>query len=176
MTTEILTFRDGRRVEVVEAGPDVLRLRHRLPEPGRQAGPHRHPVLTETWTVTRGRLRFRIGGRVVSAGPGDTVHAPAGVLHSFDSVEPGTELEHEIRPPLRHLDMFRLWSALDRAGRTTRSGVPRDPLALALLWRLQDGYLGGIPAPVQRLLLGGAARLAVRLGYQRRLLPGSPPL
>ncbi|MFC8526091.1 cupin domain-containing protein [Nocardia sp. NPDC057227] len=170
--SEVLEFRSGHRVEVVADLPEVLRLRHTLPAPGRQAGPHRHPVLAETWTVTRGRLRFVIDGTATVAGPGDTVHAPPGAVHAFESLDPGTELDHEIRPPLRHLDMFRLWSALDRAGRTTRSGIPRDPLALALLWQLQDGYLAGPPEWLQRVFLGGAARLAVRLGYQRRLLPG----
>ncbi|MGK8465673.1 hypothetical protein [Nocardia cyriacigeorgica] len=67
--------------------------------------------------------------------------------------------------------MFQLWSSLDTAGKTTAAGVPRNPLALALLWDLQDGYLAGIPAPGQRVLLGGLARLARTTGYHRRWLP-----
>ncbi|WP_459961084.1 cupin domain-containing protein [Nocardia sp. IFM 10818] len=172
---ETLTFRNGHQVTLVERGSDergpYLRLRHLLPEPGRQAGPHWHPVLTERWTVRQGRLRFRINGSEIVAEEGDSHFAPAGTVHRFASELPDTVIDHEIRPPLRHWEMFRLWQALDAAGRTTRGGTPRNPLALALLWDYQDGYLAGIPAPVQRVVLGGLAGLARRLGYEERWLP-----
>ncbi|MGW0248182.1 cupin domain-containing protein [Nocardia goodfellowii] len=175
MNSPSLTFRNGHRVTFVEEGADergrYLRLEHVLPEVGRQAGPHWHPVLAERWTVRRGRLRFRIDGAEVAAGQGDSAEAAAGVVHEFWSEEPGTIIDHEIRPPLRHWEMFRLWQALDAAGKTTKGGVPRDPLALALLWDYQDGYLGGIPAGLQRAVFGSLARLARRLGYERRWLP-----
>jgi hypothetical protein len=93
------------------------------------------------------------------------------VVHEFWCEEPGTIMDHEIRPPLRHWEMFRLWQALDAAGKTTGGGIPRNPLALALLWDYQDGYLGGIPAGLQRAIFGPLARLARRIGYERRWLP-----
>ncbi|WP_328392250.1 hypothetical protein [Nocardia sp. NBC_00416] len=96
------------------------------------------------------------------------MHAPARAVHEFWNESPDTVLDHEIRPLLRHLDMFTLWSALDGAGATTRSGIPRNPLALALLWNLQDGYLAGIPAWLQRAILGSLAAIARRTGYARR--------
>ncbi|MEV6322069.1 cupin domain-containing protein [Nocardia sp. NPDC051787] len=175
-----LTFRNGHRVTLVAQGTDehgpYLRLEHVLPRAERQAGPHWHPVLSERWTVRQGRLRFTVDGTEILAHPGDTVTAPAGAVHEFRSEVPGTVIDHEIRPPLRHWEMFRLWHNLDRAGKTTRGGVPRDPLALALLWDYQDGYLGGIPARLQRLVLGGLARLAVRLGYRSRWLENGSDL
>lgn len=64
--------------------------------------------------------------------------------------------------------MLLLWHNLDAAGRSTRARVPRDPLALALLWDYQDGYPAGIPAWLQRAVLGGLAAIAERAGYQRR--------
>jgi mannose-6-phosphate isomerase-like protein (cupin superfamily) len=172
MSDRVISFRNGHRVTVVDEGADAhgpyLRLRHELPTPGRQAGPHWHPVIGESWTVRRGALGFRVDGREITAGPGDTVRAAARTVHEFRSVAPDTVLDHEIRPPLRHLEMFALWSALDRSGATTRSGVPRNPLALALLWELQDGYLAGIPAWLQRATLGSLAAIARRTGYARR--------
>lgn len=166
-----LTFRNGHRVTLVEAGADYLRLEHHLPTPGREAGPHWHPVLTERWTVRQGRIRFRINNTEVIAEQGDSAFAPAGTVHEFWTDAPDTVIDHEIRPPLRHWQMFQLWQALDAAGKTTRAGVPRNPLALGLLWEYQDGYLAGIPAVVQRIILGGLARLARRIGYERRWLP-----
>ncbi|MDL5154969.1 hypothetical protein [Actinomycetospora termitidis] len=59
--------------------------------------------------------------------------------------------------------------ALDRAGRLGPGGIPWDPLALGLLWDLQDGYVVGIPPAVQRAVFGGLARLARRTGHHRRL-------
>jgi hypothetical protein len=45
-----------------------------------------------------------------------------------------------------------------------------DPLALALLWDYQDGYLAGIPSWLQHAVLGRLAAIATRAGYQRRWL------
>lgn len=169
-----LTFRNGHRVTFVEEGVDergpYLRLAHHLPAPGRQAGAHWHPELTESWTVREGKLRFRIDGVETVANPGDSLTAPPHAVHQFRSEAPDTVFDHEIRPPLRHWQMFELWRNLDVAGKTTRSRMPRDPLALALLWEYQDGYLAGVPPWLQRLVLGNLARLARRFGYDRRWL------
>jgi mannose-6-phosphate isomerase-like protein (cupin superfamily) len=174
---ETLTFRDGHRVTLMARGVDddgpYLRLQHLLPVPKRQAGPHWHPEIAESWTIRSGRLRFRIDGREVIADPGDTVTAAPRAVHEFWSELPDTVVDHEIRPPRRHWQMFQLWSALDNAGKTTGAGVPRNPVAVAMLWELQDGYLAGIPAPVQRAVLGTLARLARRTGYHRRWLPAT---
>ncbi|WP_280487462.1 cupin domain-containing protein [Nocardia farcinica] len=166
-----VTFRNGHRVTLVDRGVDergpYLKLHHHLLQPGRQAGPHWHPELAESWTVRAGRLWFEVDGTEIVAGPGVTVSAPPRAVHQFRCEEPGTEFDHEIRPPLRHWQMFELWSALDLAGRTTAGRIPRNPLALALLWEYQDGYLAGVPAWAQRVVLGGLARIARRVGYPR---------
>jgi mannose-6-phosphate isomerase-like protein (cupin superfamily) len=173
-----LTFRNGHRVTKVAEGVDergpYLRLHHVLPDADRQADPHWHPGLAESWTVRQGRLRFTIDGAETIVNIGDSVTAPPRAVHEFWSEVAGTTFDHEIRPPLRHWEMFELWHNLDVAGKTTRrSRVPRDPLALALLWDYQDGYLAGIPKWLQRGVLGGLARLARRAGYQTRWLKNS---
>lgn len=179
MAPQVLTFRNGHRVTLMDQGTDdrgpYLRLRHDLPEPGRQAGPHWHPALSEEWTVRRGAVRFRVDGRDILAGPGDTVTAPARAVHEFHNETRDTVMDHEIRPPLRHWQMFTLWSVLDEAGATTGSGIPRNPLALALLWELQDGYLAGPPPALQRIVFGGLAAIARRTGYARRLRTSTEP-
>jgi len=50
--------------------------------PGMMAGPHRHPVLTETFTVTEGQMRFKVDGteRMLGGGESLTV-APRQVHH-----------------------------------------------------------------------------------------------
>ncbi|WP_327096912.1 cupin domain-containing protein [Nocardia vinacea] len=176
---DTLTFRNGHRITLVEHGEDergpYLRLEHQLPEADRQAGRHWHPVLSESWTLRRGRLRFKIDGTETVVHPGDSLTAPPRAVHEFWSEAPDTVFDHEIRPPLRHWEMFQLWHNLDAAHKTTvRTRMPRDPLALALLWDYQDGYLAGIPVWLQHAVFGGLARLATRIGYRRRWLETGP--
>jgi hypothetical protein len=121
-------------------------------------------VLTEEFTVQRGRMLFRLGSKQQHVGPGETVTVPPRTVHAFHSEEPDLILDHVVSPPLRHRQMFEYWHALDADGRTSPSGVPRHPLDLAVLWQLQDGYLAGPPAWLQRLLLRPLARWAHRRG------------
>ncbi len=170
----VLTFRDGHRVTLVDQGTDAagpfLLLEHVTPKVGRQAGPHWHPELSETWTIRTGQVRFRLDGDEVVANPGDSVTAPPRVVHEFWNEANDTVMEHLIRPPLHHWEMFAFWSGLDNEGKTMSNKIPRNPLALGLLWEYGDGYLVGPPVFLQRLILGGLARLARRTGYARQLV------
>ncbi len=69
---------------------------------GRVPAGHLHPRQVETFTVIRGRMRFRRGLRVTYAGPGDSVAVPRGTFHTF--LNCGSETAHvrvESRPALR---------------------------------------------------------------------------
>ncbi|MFI6368394.1 hypothetical protein ACIBG0_37370 [Nocardia sp. NPDC050630] len=48
--------------------------------------------------------------------------------------------------------------------------MPRDPLALALLWDYQDGCIAGIAVWLPHAVFGALARLATQIGYRRRWL------
>jgi deazaflavin-dependent oxidoreductase (nitroreductase family) len=133
------------------------------------AGPHWHPVLTESFAVEKGRVRFRVDGREFALGPGEFFTVRPGEVHRFwNSGGEPLVMMHLVRPPGRHRAMFELWHRLDVAGKTNRQGVPTNPLALGLLWERQDGYVAGIPEPVQRLVFGGLVRLARLAGYEAR--------
>jgi mannose-6-phosphate isomerase-like protein (cupin superfamily) len=67
-----------------------------------RTAPHLHPGMEETWEVISGRAGFRIGDRDVEAGPGETVTAPPGVVHSAWNLSGGeTRLRITMRPALR---------------------------------------------------------------------------
>ena len=173
-----LVHRDGHRVAFLEEGRDgrgeYLVIEHVWTRPGTMAGPHWHPVLQEMFSVREGRMRFRVDEREFELGPGECVTVHPGEVHRFwNEGEGRLRVLHEVRPPGRHREMFELWHRLDLAGKTNRHGVPKDPLALGLLWELQDGYLAGVPASLQRLVFGGLARLARLVGYQERLMESS---
>src|SRR5215207_4497547 len=103
--------------------------------------PHVHPIQTERFEVVEGRMRFRVGLRV---------------MHSFANA--GAEearLRVEVRPALAMEEMFAEVVALARAGRMTRRGLPRNPLELADLARRYDreAHAPLLSVGVQRALL-----------------------
>ena len=118
--------------------------------------PHVHPIQTERFEVLEGRMRFRIGLRTVTAGPGEVVEVAPGVAHSFSN--PGdveARLRVEVRPALAMEDMFAEVIAMAHAGRLTRRGLPRHPFDLARLARRydQEAHAPLMTVGVQRLLL-----------------------
>lgn len=154
---------------MVEQTAAVLRMEHRASRETILAGPHWHPEISETFAVRAGRLALAVDGTWSSLGPGDIVTIPAGAVHESRVEEAELVIDHEVRPPGHHRQMFEMMFALDRLGRTGPGGVPLDPLAIGLLWRYQDGYLAGPPALAQRALLGGLDRLARATGHHRRI-------
>ena len=118
--------------------------------------PHVHPIQTERFEVTSGRMRFRVGLRTVIAGPGDVVEVAPGVTHSFTNAgDTEATLRVEVRPALRMEEMFAEVVAMAEAGRMTRRGLPRNPLELAVLARQydQEAHAPLLGVGVQRALL-----------------------
>jgi hypothetical protein len=144
-------------------------IEHTWTRPGMMAGPHWHPVLTETFRVLEGRMRFRVDGRELVLGPGEGVTIRPGEVHQFWNTDEGRlRVVNKVRPPGHHRQMFDLWHRLDLAGKNNRHGVPKDPLALGMLWELKDGYLAGVPVCRQKVFFGGLARLARMAGYEEK--------
>jgi quercetin dioxygenase-like cupin family protein len=118
--------------------------------------PHVHPVQTERFQVTSGRMRFRIGFKTLIAGPGDVVEVAPGVMHSFANAgDEEATLRVEVRPALQMEQMFADVVAMAEAGRMTRRGLPRNPLELAVLARTydQEAHAPLMSVSVQRMLL-----------------------
>jgi quercetin dioxygenase-like cupin family protein len=118
--------------------------------------PHVHPIQTERFEVTAGRMRFRVGLRTFVAGPGDVVEVAPGVVHSFANAgEEEARLRVEVRPALAMEEMFAEVVALAKAGRMTKRGLPRSPRELARLARKydQEAHAPLLGVRLQRLLL-----------------------
>jgi quercetin dioxygenase-like cupin family protein len=118
--------------------------------------PHVHPIQTERFEVTAGRMRFRVGLRTIVAEPGDVVEVAPGVMHSFANA--GAEearLRVEVRPALAMEEMFAEVVALAKAGRMNKRGLPRNLRELARLARKydQEAHAPLLGVRVQRFLL-----------------------
>ncbi|MEN1968000.1 hypothetical protein WMZ97_07970 [Lentibacillus sp. N15] len=88
-------------------------------------------------------------------------------VHQFWNIsEQHLVATHEIRPPGRHWKMFVLVHKLECEGKMSAKGVPRNLLWLGVAWECIDGYMAGPPKFIQRVFLGGLAKLAKWLGYR----------
>ncbi|MGJ3239870.1 MAG: cupin domain-containing protein [Anaerolineae bacterium] len=160
-TGEKLTF----IVTTEETGGEWLQVRHYAPHPTVMGVAHFHPILTETFTVEQGRLRFKIDGRAHILNTGDSVTIQPGQVHEFENISDGELiLLQDVRPAGNHQAMFEMIYTLAREGRMSANGAPKGLFTSALLWEKMDGYIAGIPPFLQHLLMGNLARLARLLG------------
>jgi len=139
--------------------------------------PHVHPEQSERFEVVAGEMRFRVGLRTVTAGPGDVLLVEPGVAHSFGNAGPDeARLRVEVRPALAMEEMFADVIALAEAGRMNTRGMPRNLLDLALLARTYDreAHAPLLGRPLQRLLLAPLVALARRRERRRAGSAASP--
>jgi mannose-6-phosphate isomerase-like protein (cupin superfamily) len=125
--------------------------------------PHVHPIQTERFEITDGRMTFHVGLRKVNAGPGDALEVAPGVTHAFANVgQDEACLRVEVRPALAMEDMLAEVVAMAQTGRLNRRGMPRNLLDLADLARRYDheAHAPLIGLRVQRLLLAPLRFLA----------------
>jgi quercetin dioxygenase-like cupin family protein len=159
VTGERFTFTDTAS----SSGGELLAFDFALRPGGAVPIPHVHPVQTERFEVTGGRMSFRVGLRTIDAGPGDVVEVAPGVAHSFTNAgDDEAQLRVEVRPALAMEDMFAEVVAMAQTGRMTRRGLPRNLLDLADLARRfdQEAHAPLLNVRVQRLLLAPLVFLA----------------
>jgi quercetin dioxygenase-like cupin family protein len=100
-----------------ETGGELLVMEAHWSSPKHETPAHVHPAMEERWHVLEGRVGFRIGDEEVTAGPGEQVSAPPGVLHTNWNVGGGPALMRiEMRPPLRWEEFVRQLFALASEG------------------------------------------------------------
>src|SRR6266508_1264213 len=89
-------------------------------------GEHIHPASTETFTVVRGQLRVRHGGRELQAGPGTRLQVAPGVAHDWWNA--GAEeawVVAEVQPGERFVEAIRHAWLLAQDGKTDAKGRPK---------------------------------------------------
>lgn len=79
----------GNQVNVLVAGDDVNRtfcVMEAWTEPNSGPPLHRHDREDEWWYILEGRFRFEVNGQIIEAGPGDSVFAARGTVHTFQNI------------------------------------------------------------------------------------------
>jgi len=137
---------------------------------GRVPSSHAHPEQEECFTVLEGQMRFRVAGRRVTAGPGDTVRIPPGTVHHFANAGRGpARVAVQTRPALDMQDLLETAAALARRQHAAGRKLP-SPLDLALFMRdfereVRAPYL---PRILVRAVTRPVAWLAGRRGLDAR--------
>ena len=135
---------------------------------GAVIGEHVHHNFEERFTVTAGRIAFRLDGSESVAGPGDVVAIPSGRWHDWWNVgeEPATALAY-VSEGDRFLQMIETIWGLAQDGHTNSKGLP-DPLQLAMFaTEFRDVLvLRRPPAAIQSLLFGLLRPIARARGYR----------
>jgi quercetin dioxygenase-like cupin family protein len=164
-----------------ETNAELLRFEYVLP-PGFTIPEHVHPYQEERHEVLSGTLRGRVGDQERDYGEGERVVGPAGVPHAWQNPSSEEELRFvsELRPPLVFEAILETTFGLARAGKTTKQGIPKNPLQLAVLLDETRGmfYSSRVPVAVQEAflaLLGVLASVGRLLGYKARYPEYSGP-
>jgi quercetin dioxygenase-like cupin family protein len=173
----------GERITILGPGPradgSVLEWELVLAPGGRVPSSHAHPRQEESFTVLAGQMRFRIGGRRVLAGPGDTVRVPPGTVHHFANAGPEpARVAVQTNPALSMQELLETAAAMARAQHAAARRLPR-PLELALFMRdfereVRAPYLpAALVGAVIRPLAWLARRRGLDAGYRRLREPGA---
>ena len=162
----------GERITIgaPRAGGSVLEWELELAPGGRVPSSHAHPRQEESFTVLAGQLRFRIAGRRVLAGPGDTVRVPPGAVHHF--ANPGrspARVAVRTSPALSMAELLEVAAAMARDQHAAARRRPR-PVELALFMRDFEREVRApyVPAALAGAVIRPVAWLAGRLGLDAR--------
>jgi mannose-6-phosphate isomerase-like protein (cupin superfamily) len=75
--------RPGRRATVLVAREELVLFEFDMGPRTDGAGPHIHKRHVDSFYVLEGELEVMVGGETLHVGPGEVVHAPPHVVHSF---------------------------------------------------------------------------------------------
>jgi quercetin dioxygenase-like cupin family protein len=165
----------GERIVIPAAGQDatVLRWELFLAPGGRVPSSHAHPRQHEHFTVVAGLMRFRVGGRARTLGPGESILVRPQQVHSFANAGPDTaHVLVETTPALDMAGLLATAAAMATDTQRTARLLPSVPRPHELILFMRDfehevraPYL---PAALVRAVLRPLARLIGWSGLDRR--------
>ncbi|MGB3755427.1 MAG: cupin domain-containing protein [Rivularia sp. (in: cyanobacteria)] len=149
------------------------KIRFDLP-PGAKGSPlHYHTEMHETFTVLKGCLEMEVGQKRNrrSLQPGESLHVPAGMHHSFrNNSDNWVTFTTENHPAIGFERFIRGMYGLAIDGKVNPEGIPTNLLQFALLLKLSDTIPVGIPAFLFSSIINALVWLAGVLKVERSLL------
>lgn len=138
---------------------------------GWRAGPaHVHSFQEERFEVISGTLGSHVAGNERTLKAGDEVVVPAGIAHTaWNAGEEEVHALVELRPAsVRSETMLETVFGLAQDRKLSKTGIPRNPLRLALIVHDYEDqiFLASPPLAVQRVLFGALAKVGRLLGYR----------
>ncbi len=166
------------RKTAADTGGELLEIDLHLSPDGHVPGAHVHPEQEERFEIVSGTMKFRMNGKTIHAGPGETVVVPAGKVHNFanDGDEPA-HVRVTMEPALKMEELFETSVSLAEQGRVTKSGMPK-PLDLALfVERFQDEARAPFPPhAIVMAVLAPIRWIARKRGLSSRYRGGIRPV
>ena len=169
----------GERITFVktaaDTGGELLAVDMTLAVDGHVPGAHVHPEQEERFEIRSGTMKFRMNGKTIVAGPGETVVVPPGARHKFSNGgDEEVQVRVEVRPALKMEELFENTVALAAEGRTNRKGMPK-PVHLALFVGEYEREVRAPfpPAPVVKALMAPLAWLGRHRGHAERYAPAA---
>ena len=144
----------------------------RLDEGAAVAAAHVHPFQIEAFEVITGSIRLRVNSAEELLSPGDKRTVPAGTPHSWENANSGpSSVVVRLSPALRSEDFFETFCGLARDGKTTKKGIAKNPLQLAVLahaYRDEMQLAGPAGSRPAMILLSGLAAIGRSAGFKAR--------
>lgn len=130
---------------------------------------HSHPEQEEAFHVVSGQMRFRVGWRRITAGPGESVVVPPGTVHHFSNHGTVPACVHvESRPALNMEEMLAVGAALARDQYAAGRKLPHlGELALFLTDFEREAQSAILPGVVRALCRPVAQLLRRRARHYR---------
>lgn len=123
--------------------------------PGGHVPMNYHRFYSESYEVVDGRLDVAVGNKknhkVINAG--EKIVAEKGVPHHYwnESDEPVTFIV-EVKPARQFEKFMRIIVALGKEHKLNKDGAPKNIFQLAMIVRLSEAYLAGLPHALQSFL------------------------
>lgn len=129
---------------------------------------HYHPIQSETFEVTKGKLGLEVDGKKMTVGPGEKYTIQPNAAHKwFNASEEELHMMVELRPALKTEFFLESMYSLAEQGKVNKVGLPGTLQFAALLNECPgELYIVGPPIIVQKFMEKVIGRFAKIIGFK----------
>ena len=140
--------------------------------PPHSEGPplHYNLAFEELFEVIEGELTVQVNNEVNILREHDQLLVDKKVHHRFSNVsnQPVTFFV-TLTPGSQFEESMRMGYGLIADGKANKKGIPKNIFHLAMMLKMQDTNLAGVPLFIQKVVFGNAASIGQRLGLDKSL-------